>query len=120
LVTLSKPLTAIALTETWLTSVNQDTYSLRGYNFISQPRIDKPGGGIGIYVTTDFSYKIRSDLCRNLSYIECLCIEIPQKGKANVLLGCIYRPPNTDLTLFNSDILILLKVIDSEKKRKFF
>src|ERR1043165_5299692 len=49
LVTLSKPLTAIALTETWLTSVNQDTYSLRGYNFISQPRIDKPGGGIGIY-----------------------------------------------------------------------
>jgi hypothetical protein len=43
--TLSNPLTAIALSETWLSVLNQDTYSLPGYKFVSQPRVDKIGGG---------------------------------------------------------------------------
>ena len=114
---LSKPLTAIAMTETWLNASNQDTFIISGYKFVSQIRSDKIGGGVGIYVNTDLPYKLRPDLCRNTCYIECLFIEILQKGKDNVLIGCIYRPPNTDTNLFNSEIVLLLKTIDNEKKK---
>ena len=114
---LSKPLTAIAVTETWLNASNQDTFSLSGYKFISQIRNEKIGGGVGIFVNIDLPYKLRPDLCRMTSYIECLFIEIPQKGKNNIFIGCIYRPPNTDISLFNSEIVLLLKTIDGEKKK---
>jgi len=50
------------------------------------------------------------------SYIECLFIEILQQGKSNVLVGCVYRPPNTDLDLFNSEMLLIPSKIDGGKK----
>jgi len=50
------------------------------------------------------------------SFIECLfvVIELPQK-KLKVLLGCVYKPPNSDINLFNCKIVDLLKLIDIER-----
>lgn len=112
---LSQPLSIIALTETWLTVLNQDAYTIPGYSFVSQSRIDKLGGGVGIFVNVDLVYNLPNDLCRNSTYIECLFIELAQNAKSSILIGCIYRPPNSDLTLYNSEIVSLLKTIDSEK-----
>jgi len=117
---LSKPLAAIAVTETWLNASNQETFPITGYKFVSQIRNDKIGGGVGIFIDINLSYKIRSDLCRMSSYIECLFIEIPQTGKQNIFIGCIYRPPNSDTDQFNSEIVQLLKIIDGEKKKIAF
>ena len=115
--TLSRPLTAIALTETWLTVSNQDTYQLPGYKFVSHIRINKTGGGVGIFISNEHSYKIRPDLCRMTCDIECVFVEITQKGKPNVLIGSIYRPPNTDIVTYNSEFESILKIIDSDNKR---
>ena len=115
--TLSGSLTAIALTETWLTTLNEDTYKLPGYKFISQTRINKTGGGVGIFICNDFLYKTRSDLCRMTCNIECLFVEITQREKPSVLIGCIYRPPNTDVVAFNSEFESILKIIDSNHTR---
>ena len=115
--TLSRPLTAIALTETWLTVSNQDTYQLPGYKFVSHIRINKTGGGVGIFISNEHSYKIRPDLCRMTCDIECVFIEITQKGKPNVLIGSIYRPPNTDIVTYNSEFESILKIIDSNNKK---
>jgi hypothetical protein len=41
-------------------------------------------------------------------YLECLFIEICRVGKQNIILGCVYRPPNTDLLQFNYDWLSIL------------
>ena len=71
-------LLALAVTETWLTPVNQDTVSMPGYNFISQQRIGKSGGGIGIFVNCDFDHHTRNDLCKNEPHIEALFVELPQ------------------------------------------
>jgi hypothetical protein len=114
---LSRPLSIIAVTETWLNPQNEDTYSIPGYKFISSSHAEKLGGGVGIFINTDFSYKLRPDLNRMTSYIECLFIEILQQSKPNVLVGCVYRPPNTDLDLFNSEILLLSSKTDSGKKK---
>jgi len=40
-------LTAIALTETWLTPQNQDMFIINGYNFVVNSRSDRIGGGVG-------------------------------------------------------------------------
>jgi hypothetical protein len=76
---LSKPLTAIALTETWLNTLNQGTFSLPEYHFFSQIRNEKTGGGVGIFVNIDLPYKMRPDLCGTTNH-RMLFIEIPQKG----------------------------------------
>ena len=115
--TLSRSLTAIALTETWLTVLNQDTYLLPGYKFISRTRTNKTGGGVGIFISSDHLYKIRPDLCRMTCNIECLFVQITQKGKPSVLIGCIYRPPNTDIVSYNSEFESILKIIDSDNHK---
>ncbi len=33
------------------------------------------------------------------------------------MIGCIYRPPNTDTSQFNSEIVSLLKIIDEDKNK---
>ena len=43
----SRPLSAIAVTETWLTEHLQEVYGVLGYMFFSNPRIGKLGGGVG-------------------------------------------------------------------------
>ena len=48
---ISGTLTAIAISETWLTESLQDVFFIPGYDFISKQRTEKIGGGVGIYVT---------------------------------------------------------------------
>ena len=51
-------LTAIAITETWLNESNQTVFSLPGYNFVSKCRTNKIGEGVGIFISTDYSFTI--------------------------------------------------------------
>src|SRR5271157_4938852 len=44
-------LPVIAVTETWLTVSNHDLYNMNGYNFVSQERIGRLGGGVGLFIT---------------------------------------------------------------------
>ena len=113
----ASPIMAIAISETWLNTTNQNYYQIAGYNFVSQPRIGKSGGGTGIFLQTHYNFSIRTDLCHNNEYIECLFIEISQTKKANIIIGCIYRPPNTDVSSFNLVINNILHSIAAEKSK---
>src|SRR5271166_5083590 len=66
-------LSAIAVTETWLNDNVADTYFLPGYNFISKSRAST-GGGVGIFLSDEFSFTVRDDLCRMTTYIECVFV----------------------------------------------
>ena len=109
---LSGIISALAVTETWLTESLQDVYNIPGYNFISIPRIGKTGGGVGLYLKNSFDYTLRSDLCRTCEYIECLFVEIRRAGKQPIFIGCVYRPPNSDIPLFISELQQILSIID--------
>jgi hypothetical protein len=108
----TNPLAALAVTETWLDHSSQDLFDIQGYSFISQNRA-KRGGGVGLYVNKDYTYTIRADLCRNLPFLECIFIEVRLDGLTNIILGCVYRPPATDLALFNSTMLTLLGLLET-------
>ena len=58
---------------------------------------------------------MRAELCCNEQYIESIFVELTQLGTQSILLGCIYRPPNTDVSLFNSTLLNLLQIINKKK-----
>ena len=115
---ISGKITAIAVTETWLTESNSDIFNFPGYEFVSKSRTSKNAGGVGIYVDNSHEYIIRDDLCLMLPHIECIFIELVLRGVPNVILGCVYRPPNTDATTFNTDFLSLLNVISTGTDKK--
>ena len=114
---LSGQISALAVTETWLTESLQDVYNIPGYNFISNHRVGKSGGGVGLYLKASFDFTYRSDLCRMSEHIECLFVEIRRVGKQPIFIGCIYRPPNSDISLFNCDLQIILNIIDNVKNK---
>jgi len=103
----NKP-TFIAITESWLTSGEHIFFSIPEYEFISLPRESCRGGGVGIYVLRKFNFKVNSALNRSSPTIELLVIEIKRKALPNVVLGCVYRPPASDIDSFNFELESLL------------
>ena len=52
---------SIGITETWLRE-KEHTVDIGGYNFVHNRRTNKAGGGVGLYLKSEFEYKIRVDL----------------------------------------------------------
>ena len=44
------PFSVIGVSETWLTHCTADLANIKGYNFVSNHRKSKTGGGVGIYL----------------------------------------------------------------------
>ena len=90
----------ICLTETWLNESTAPLISLPGYNFVYKNRLDKLGGGTGLFIKNDIHFISHEDYNANNDTCENLCIEIVNKNFRNILLFVIYRPPNSNPTLF--------------------
>ena len=111
------PFQIIGLTETWLNDTNDDLYKLDTYDFVNVNRTSKCGGGVGIYIKKGIQYKIRRDLNINdENIIESAFIEIINLQKKNIIIGVIYRPPNSNFNLFENEINKILSKTDKENK----
>ena len=119
---ISDTFAVIGLSETWFTTSNVDCYKFVGYNIVNDTRINRPGGGASLLVNTNISYKVRGDLNRFSSLVECVVIEIEKSTflyEHNVIIGNVYRPPNTDIKPFTENVLEVLLIIQSENKRAY-
>lgn len=104
----------IALTETWTTADNENNYNIAGYVLQAKSRSHKTGGGVGFYISNSIAYKLREDLILDLPDIfESIFIELVS---LNVIVGCVYRAPNSDLALFNARFDTLLSKINCSKQ----
>ena len=112
-----KRLTAIAVSETWTTSITEKNFNIDGYNFICNSRTSKLGGGVGFFIDSDFSFSIRDDLLVMKDYLECVFVEINQKDSVKIIVGCVYRPPNSDLNLFNANLITILNILNVKKNK---
>ena len=96
---------------------NIELYGIDGYNSEHAIRSSRTGGGVSIFIQDNIEYFLRNDLSSQNDNIESLFIEInkDQLNKSkNVVVGVVYRPPNTNITAFNdtlSDILLKIKKI---------
>jgi len=90
----------IAVTETWLDSASEDTFNLLGYHFFFLSRVNKRGGGVGIYLRDNFFGSIITEVLMLKESIECVFIEI-FSSDLNVIMGSVYQPPGSDVADFN-------------------
>ena len=87
------------------------------YDFVNANRTSRNGGGVGIYITKDINFKLRRDLnINNENIMESTFVEIIAPNKKNIVIGVIYRPPNSKFNLFENEINQILSKIDKENK----
>lgn len=89
-----------AITETWLShGIADNTIYIDGYQLIRQDRPAR-GGGVALYIRTCFEYNICLTQC--LEYLEHIWISVIV-ADGPLLIGIIYRPPNTSCKDFFSE-----------------
>ena len=99
---------AIAVTETWLSHNNDTSYGMPEYDFVVNSRLDRIGGGVGIYLSKKYDHLIHEKLnCMN-NVVESLFTELIIPNNKNILIGVIYRPPNSNLNDFMTYLQNLL------------
>ena len=109
----------IALTETWFTESNHNLYGIDGYDMVDEHRKSKKGGGVALYIHSSILYKVRDDLKVFDDNIESKFIEIDKCNfgvSKHIIAGVVYRPPNTDLCIFNGIIEDMVRTISNENK----
>ncbi len=89
----------ILLCETFLTDNNSDMYPILGYSFMHKSRRTMTKGGVAMYISNEFNFKERPDLCINIEgEFESIAAEIKSKnGTQNLIISEIYRIPNTNV-----------------------
>ena len=100
-------LTIYGFTETWLSA-----YDIDGYAHVGQPRVGKRGGGVSLFIINNLAYSELSNLSETTEDIECLFIKLNHGGK-NIIVGVVYRPPNSNVESFNVVILSKLESISN-------
>ena len=105
------PLSVIGLTETWLTQDVDSSHALNDYEFVYKNRQDRLGGGVAMYVLKWYNYVVHENISLINDLIESLFIEIIIPGHKNILVGVIYRPPNSSLKDFLIYVMIFLRSI---------
>jgi hypothetical protein len=115
---LRKSFSIIGVSETWLNDETSDLVNFSGYNFISNHRLSKVGGGVGLYLQNHFQYKlIQECTISNPEVIESLFLEIANPNGKNIIVGTIYRLPNQNLTHFMEEFNKILSFISKDNKQ---
>ena len=71
-----------------------------GYDeFIFEPT-GTTHGGTGFYIKNGYDYIVRKDLNLNTpSHFEAMFVEVVLKDRKNLIVGCIYRHPSSDISI---------------------
>ena len=101
----------IIICETWLKPNDPDPKIL-DYKFIGRHRSNRKGGGVGFLIKNTLKART-TDLTLNTDSAESLFIEV-KGNQDNLLVGSIYRPPNTNVGDFIDSYQVL-----GEKLHKF-
>lgn len=108
----------LLLCETFLSEKNVSRYSFDGFELISQYRKSKTRGGVSIMLKSDINYIERHDLgIFEEGKFESIFVEIPRRGKENIVVGEIYRVPGTSEADFLQNYESIVEKIRSEKKK---
>ena len=79
---------------------NISNVSIPWYRFVSK-HSPTNAGGVGIYVKNGIQFTTRQDIEIALEGVETCFIEILGTTKKNIIIGCIYRHPSSDLEKFH-------------------
>lgn len=102
---------ALLLCETWLNSENDSLVNIDGYTCINRNRLDGVGGGLAIYVLSDYSPTILDiQNHTHAGVYESLFVKIKKNSK-ELILGEVYRVPNSSQSIFQDFVKNLSLVL---------
>ena len=95
----------VLLCETFLLKNTLNMVNIPGYIHIGNYRTDRKGGGVSILLKNGIPYKRREDLDIFIEgKTESVFVETISKCGKPIIIGSIYRPPNTDLDQFSDNL----------------
>ena len=108
----------LAVSEHWLDQTTAVTINIPGYTFVYNCRKEDHGGGVGFFIKWSVPFQILDPFFTNQPHTsyESLFLKIPQKKGPHFALGVIYRPPNTNLNIFNDEFNTLLSLMTKKYK----
>ena len=107
----------IIISETW--SGEEKFINIKGYTFEGIPRERKKGGGVGFLIKHGLIYRELKDLNKSSNDPIFKHYFIELKGDhQNVILGSIYRPPNTNLDRFMVEYKSSLDRLNNMKNKE--
>ena len=86
---------------------------------VESHRSNRPGGGVAICLKSEIEYTSRKDLDIFKDHLESIFVEIDRSQfgtSKNIIIGTIYRRPDTDIRQFTDDLAWLLDKIYHENK----
>ena len=93
----------IGVSEIWQIS-GDSTFSMLDYNFEYTCRDSGRGGGVGAYIKSNLKYTV---LNRQVCHSESLWLKVLHDN-SHIVVGIIYRKPNTDITEFQESLIDVL------------
>ena len=108
------------LTETWLDEYKHDLNDLPDYNCIHRFREGRRGEGVSLCLRNGIAYTNRNDLEYFDCEMESVFIEIDSTvfgTKSNIIIGVIYRMPDSSVDVFNERMCDILNVVTKDMKR---
>lgn len=119
---LNHAFSVIALSETWLTEESKDFFKLPNYNSVHHVRQNRIGGGVSLFIHDDYEFRTREDFClmSDTTEVESIFLELTGfSGGKNVIVGVVYRPPDSTINVFNECLFSSLDLINKENKPCF-
>ena len=93
----------MAISETKINATNINSVNIAKYQFERNDSLSQ-AGGVGLYISKDVQYSVRTDITIKSSNCENLFIEIMCKSKStgsqsrkSIVIGVIYRHPGAFL-----------------------
>ena len=107
---------AMLLCETFLNDRNKDLCNIDGYTLMYKNRTNKSRGGVAIFIKNAIKFKERQDLSIfDEGKFESIFLEI-YGNKKNLIIGEVYRVPNTNEKDFIESYDSILQKIEKENK----
>ena len=101
----------IARSETHLdNSITDDDISLPGFHIPIRNDRNRFGGGVALYISKSLHFSVRRDL--DSRYMEILWSEVIANNNNKLLIGVIYRPPNSKAEYWDNFLYNLQQALD--------
>lgn len=91
----------MGLTETWFTDTPSNLYSLPDQNIVVKNRLDKRGGGVALFIPSFLNFSTIQDITFINDTIESLFVEVHIPKLRNMVVGVIFKPPQSNCNEFN-------------------
>ena len=99
----------IFLCETFLSKHTVNMVNIPDFMHVENYRKDKKGGGVSILIRNGISFKHRTDLdVFEEGQTKSIFVEILSKNGRKIVLGSLYRPPNTAIEQFHTHLVDII------------